>query len=110
MLTWVGQRQNDGSMEVLRAIDFVDVHTLPFFSHEASTGKLGRFLKCYHGDSPRTTTAWASWPIVMKDLNWFFSNSGGKKIYLSQVPPPESAALAQPDTITSHSAERLAIG
>ncbi|KAH6909232.1 B-(1-6) glucan synthase [Coprinopsis sp. MPI-PUGE-AT-0042] len=84
-------RQNDGSMEVLRAIDFVDVHTLPFFSQEAST-------------------AWASWPIVMKDLNWFFSNSGGKKIYLSQPNSPYAVASVQMEQVScSRPTSRLAI-
>ncbi|KAG2017606.1 hypothetical protein CC2G_007105 [Coprinopsis cinerea AmutBmut pab1-1] len=58
-------RENDGSKEVLQAVDFIDAHMLPFFSHKASTAK-------------------ASWPIVMEDLNWFFNNGLGKKIYLSQ--------------------------
>ncbi|KAF6759827.1 B-(1-6) glucan synthase [Ephemerocybe angulata] len=58
-------RQNDGSIDVLKAIDFVDAHMLPFFSQQASTAK-------------------NSWPIVMTDLNWFLNNAGGKKIYLSQ--------------------------
>jgi hypothetical protein len=33
------QRQGEGSMDVMSAIDFIDAHTLPFFSTEASTGK-----------------------------------------------------------------------
>jgi hypothetical protein len=33
------QRQGEGSMDVMSAIDFIDAHMLPFFSTEASTGK-----------------------------------------------------------------------
>ncbi|KAF5342415.1 hypothetical protein D9611_001374 [Ephemerocybe angulata] len=73
-------RQNDGSMDVLKAIDFVDAHMLPFFSQQASTeGSMST-------PPPDTIDAAKnSWPIVMTDLNWFLNNAGGKKIYLSQV-------------------------
>lgn len=58
-------RQGEGSMDVMSAIDFIDAHMLPFFSAEASTAR-------------------ASWSIVQKDLDWFFSNGQNKKLYLSQ--------------------------
>jgi hypothetical protein len=31
------QREGEGSMNVMAAIDFIDAHMLPFFSQEAST-------------------------------------------------------------------------
>jgi exo-beta-1,3-glucanase (GH17 family) len=33
-----GYQEHDGAQEVLNAIDFVDIHMLPFFSQKASTG------------------------------------------------------------------------
>ncbi|TFK27838.1 B-(1-6) glucan synthase [Coprinopsis marcescibilis] len=69
-------REGDGSINVLNAVDFVDAHMLPYFSHQAST-------------------AWNAWPIVMGDLSWFLNNSGGKKIYLSQPNSPNAVANVQ---------------
>ncbi|TEB27089.1 B-(1-6) glucan synthase [Coprinellus micaceus] len=73
-------RQGDGSLDVLKAVDFVDAHMLPFFSTKASTAK-------------------NAWPIVMDDLNWFLNNAGGKKIYLSQNGwPSVTSSNVQPNS------------
>lgn len=34
-----GYQENEGAQDVLDAIDFVNIHMLPFFSSKASTGK-----------------------------------------------------------------------
>ncbi|KAF9007458.1 B-(1-6) glucan synthase [Cyathus striatus] len=59
------EHKDDGGMDVLAAIDFIDAHMLPFFSTKASIAN-------------------NSWPIVLTDLNWFVDNGAGKKIYLSE--------------------------
>ncbi|KAK0226693.1 glycoside hydrolase superfamily [Armillaria fumosa] len=60
-----GYQVRDGAKDVLAAVDLIDAHMLPFFSQQASTAS-------------------ASWPIVLNDMNWFIANAPGKKIYLSQ--------------------------
>ncbi|RDB25818.1 hypothetical protein Hypma_006299 [Hypsizygus marmoreus] len=55
----------DGGPDVLKAIDMIDAHILPFFSTKASIAN-------------------NSWPIVLDDLNYFISSGQGKKIYFSQ--------------------------
>jgi exo-beta-1,3-glucanase (GH17 family) len=34
-----GYQKNGGAQDVLDAVDFIDIHMLPFFSSQASTGK-----------------------------------------------------------------------
>ncbi|PBK82234.1 hypothetical protein ARMGADRAFT_946948 [Armillaria gallica] len=60
-----GYQVRGGATDVLSAVDLIDAHMLPFFSQQASTAS-------------------ASWPIVLNDMNWFIANGQGKKIYLSQ--------------------------
>lgn len=60
-----GYQVRGGASDVLGAVDLIDAHMLPFFSQQASTAS-------------------ASWPIVLNDMNWFIANGQGKKIYLSQ--------------------------
>jgi hypothetical protein len=68
---------------VLDAIDLIDVHMLPFFSQQASTGSLhGAYSRAQSAD---VETAKKAWPIVLTDLNWFTNHGKGKKIYFSQV-------------------------
>ncbi|KAJ2918500.1 hypothetical protein MD484_g1937, partial [Candolleomyces efflorescens] len=43
------ERKDDGSMDVLKAVDFVDAHMLPFFSQQASTVS---DLTAYWGKNP----------------------------------------------------------
>ncbi|KAJ7881074.1 B-(1-6) glucan synthase [Mycena olivaceomarginata] len=59
------ERENDGAQQILDAVSLLDIHNLPFFSTLASTAS-------------------KAWPIVLTDLNWFFDNGQGKKIYMSQ--------------------------
>ncbi|KAF9647816.1 hypothetical protein BDM02DRAFT_3097479 [Thelephora ganbajun] len=60
-----GYQSNGGAQSVLDAVDFVDLHMLPFFSTTA-------------------TTADASWGFVQNDLKWINSKVHGKKIILSE--------------------------
>ncbi|KAJ8072062.1 hypothetical protein PM082_015620 [Marasmius tenuissimus] len=49
----------------MEAIDFIDAHMLPFFAQDAATAD-------------------QAWPLVTRDLDWFYENGLGKKMYLSQ--------------------------
>ncbi|KAH8108085.1 glycoside hydrolase family 17 protein [Cristinia sonorae] len=60
-----GFQKHGGAQDVLDAIDFVNIHMLPFFSQSAST-------------------AVDSWPIVQGDLHWFMQRTNGKKMYLDE--------------------------
>ncbi|KAK0212163.1 glycoside hydrolase superfamily [Desarmillaria ectypa] len=60
-----GYQERSGAKVVLDAVDLIDAHMLPFFSQQAST-------------------AIASWPIVLTDMNWFIANGEGIKIYLTE--------------------------
>jgi exo-beta-1,3-glucanase (GH17 family) len=61
-----GFQERGGAPQVLDAVDFINAHTLPFFSTQASTGR-------------------AAWPLVQPDILWFVEKGKGKKIYLSEV-------------------------
>ncbi|KAG7089979.1 hypothetical protein E1B28_011603 [Marasmius oreades] len=58
-------QESNGSGQVMQAIDFIDAHMLPFFAQDASTAD-------------------QSWPLVLRDLQWFYDNGLGKKMYLSE--------------------------
>jgi len=60
-----GYQERGGAQDVLEAIDFINVHMLPFFSALASTGS-------------------AAWPLVEADMNWFIKQGNGKKIYFDE--------------------------
>ena len=60
-----GYQSNDGAQSVLDAIDFVDLHMLPYFSTTA-------------------TTASDSWGFIQNDLDWITTRVNGKKIILSE--------------------------
>ncbi|KAK7692914.1 hypothetical protein QCA50_004552 [Cerrena zonata] len=60
-----GYQEHGGAQNVLDAIDFIDIHMLPFFAQDASTGA-------------------ASWPIVKRDLQWFIDHGNGKKMYFDE--------------------------
>ncbi|KAK0433038.1 glycoside hydrolase superfamily [Armillaria borealis] len=60
-----GYQERGGADDILGAVDLIDGHMLPFFSQQASTAS-------------------ASWPIVLADLDWFVENGQGKKIYLTE--------------------------
>ncbi|KDQ57758.1 glycoside hydrolase family 17 protein [Jaapia argillacea MUCL 33604] len=60
-----GYQERGGAQDVLDAVDFVNIHMLPFFSQQASTAD-------------------QAWPIIMNDLDWFSQRSAGKKMYLDE--------------------------
>lgn len=68
-----GFQSNGGAQSVLDAIDFVDLHMLPFFS-------------------PSATTANDSWGFVQNDLEWINSKLNGKKVILSENGWPSKAS------------------
>ncbi|KAJ7220285.1 B-(1-6) glucan synthase [Mycena pura] len=59
------EREDEGSQDVLDAIDLIDAHMLPFFSTQASIAN-------------------NSFPLVLTDLDWFIDNGEGKKIYFTE--------------------------
>ncbi|KAL4080311.1 glycoside hydrolase family 17 protein [Scleroderma yunnanense] len=60
-----GYQERGGAQDVLDAIDFINIHILPFFSTQATNG----------GDA---------WPLVETDMNWFIQQGGGKKMYFDE--------------------------
>ncbi|PBK65487.1 hypothetical protein ARMSODRAFT_891754 [Armillaria solidipes] len=78
-----GYQERGGAKDVLDAIDFIDAHMLPFFSQQASTAS-------------------ASWPIVLNDMNWFIENGEGKKIYLTENGwPSVTSEGVQPNSLNA---------
>ncbi|KAH9992665.1 glycoside hydrolase superfamily [Russula vinacea] len=65
-----GYQENGGAQNVLNAVDSINIHMLPFFSSNASTGK-----PCTGGEA---------WPLVLEDLNWFIEKGKGKKMYFDE--------------------------
>ncbi|TFY58114.1 hypothetical protein EVJ58_g6619 [Rhodofomes roseus] len=62
-----GYEERGGAQDVLDAIDFINIHMLPFFDQDASTAN-------------------ASWPIVIdKNLDFFIDHGNGKKMYWDEV-------------------------
>lgn len=61
-----GYQERGGAQDVLNAIDSINIHMLPFFAQNASTAN-------------------ASWPNVLNDLDWFVSHGDGKKMYFDEV-------------------------
>ena len=78
-----GYKSNGGAQSVLDAIDFVDLHMLPYFT-------------------PGATTVNHSWGFIESDLDWINTHAGGKKIILSENGWPWK------DTPTTHSDTALA--
>ncbi|KAI0320895.1 glycoside hydrolase superfamily [Amylostereum chailletii] len=60
-----GYQERGGAQNVLDAIDFINIHMLPFFAQTASTGD-------------------KAWPLVENDLNWFIAHGKGKKMYFDE--------------------------
>ncbi|KAI0743869.1 glycoside hydrolase superfamily [Daedaleopsis nitida] len=60
-----GYQEHGGAQAVLDAIDSINIHMLPFFAQDASTGD-------------------QAWPIVQRDLQWFISHGKGKKMYFDE--------------------------
>ncbi|KAI0305773.1 hypothetical protein B0F90DRAFT_1808931 [Multifurca ochricompacta] len=61
-----GYQENGGAQNVLDALDFINIHMLPFFAQDASTGRD------------------MAWPLVLRDLNWFINHGKGKKMYFDE--------------------------
>ncbi|KAH9945671.1 glycoside hydrolase superfamily [Amylocystis lapponica] len=75
-----GYQERDGAQDVLDAIDSVNIHMLPFFDQNASTAN-------------------ASWPIVLKSLDFFIKNGGGKKMYFDENGwPSVTSSSVQPNS------------
>jgi len=75
-----GFQERGGAADVLAAADFINIHTLPFFSPQASTG--GK-----------------AWPLVLSDIQWTISHGHGKKIYLDENGWPSVASQGvEPNT------------
>jgi len=79
-----GYQSHGGAQEVLDAVDFFDVHILPFFGHSSSTGA-------------------AAWPFVESDMNFFVKNGKGKKIIFTENgwPSQETSSL-KPNSPKAH--------
>ncbi|KAI0940593.1 hypothetical protein AcW1_003749 [Taiwanofungus camphoratus] len=60
-----GYQERGGAQDVLDAIDFINVHMLPFFDQNASTAD-------------------RSWPIVLENLDFFIEHGNGKKMYFDE--------------------------
>ena len=79
-----GYQERGGAQDVLDAIDYINVHMLPFFSQDASTGD----FDMWHSSLNTWTDcilANKSWPLVEQDLQFFIDNGKGKKMYLDEV-------------------------
>ena len=61
-----GYQAHGGAQDVLDAIDYINIHMLPFFSSSATTGAL-------------------AWPLVEMDMDWFILHGNGKKMYFDEV-------------------------
>ncbi|KAG1752938.1 hypothetical protein EDB19DRAFT_1670675 [Suillus lakei] len=69
--------ERGGAQDVLDAIDFINVHMLPFFTALATFGS-------------------AAWPLVETDMNWFIQHGNGKKMYFDENGwPSPNSILAQ---------------
>ena len=61
-----GYQERGGAQDVLDAIDYINVHMLPFFSTAATTGAF-------------------AWPLVETDMDWFIQHGNGKKMYFDEA-------------------------
>jgi hypothetical protein len=79
-----GYQRWGGAPDVLDAVDFINIHMLPFFAQAASVGEW--FLVLIYGSyHDIMLSAKASWPLVQADLNWFIAHGNGKKMYFDEV-------------------------
>ncbi|KAH9176449.1 glycoside hydrolase superfamily [Lactarius sanguifluus] len=60
-----GYQKSGGAQVVLDALDFINIHMLPFFAQTASSGD-------------------QAWHLVLNDLTWFINHGKGKKMYLDE--------------------------
>ncbi|KAI9509735.1 glycoside hydrolase superfamily [Russula earlei] len=86
-----GYQERGGAQDVLDAIDFINIHMLPFFTKSGSTGD-------------------RAWPLVLNDLNWFIEHGRGKKMYFDENGWPsvtsDSVQPNNPYAVASISSER----
>jgi exo-beta-1,3-glucanase (GH17 family) len=86
-----GYQIRGGAQDVLDAIDYINIHMLPFFSTLATTGAL-------------------AWPLVETDLNWFIQHGDGKKMYFDENGWPSvtspSVQPNSPNAVASISSEK----
>ena len=61
-----GYQERGGAQDVLNAIDYINIHMLPFFKQNATTGA-------------------NAWPLVVADRDWFIQHGDGKKMYFDEV-------------------------
>ncbi|KAG1777729.1 glycoside hydrolase superfamily [Suillus placidus] len=80
-----GYQERGGAQDVLDAIDFINVHMLPFFTALATFGA-------------------AAWPLVQTDMNWFIQHGNGKKMYFDENGwPSVTSSGVQPNSILAQS-------
>ncbi|KAH9978549.1 glycoside hydrolase superfamily [Lactifluus volemus] len=60
-----GYQERGGAPNVLAAVDYINIHILPFFAQNATTGD-------------------QAWPNVLNDLDWFTRFGNGKKMYFDE--------------------------
>ncbi|KIO09870.1 glycoside hydrolase family 17 protein [Pisolithus tinctorius Marx 270] len=77
-----GYQERGGAQDVLDAIDFINIHMLPFFSTEATSGG-------------------AAWSQVQTDMNWFIQHGNGKKMYFDEASSSHFSALNGWPSVTS---------
>lgn len=86
-----GYQERGGAQNVLDALDFINIHMLPFFAQTASSGD-------------------QAWPLVLNDLNWFINHGKGKKMYLDENGWPSVTSPGvqpnSPNAVASVSSER----
>ncbi|KAF8622756.1 hypothetical protein AX15_006846 [Amanita polypyramis BW_CC] len=75
-----GYQERGGAQDVLDALDLINIHMLPFFSAQASIAN-------------------RSWPLVLKDLQWFIDHGNGKKMFFDENGwPSATSAGVQPNS------------
>ena len=78
-----GYQETPGAQIVLDAIDSINIHMLPFFAQNASTGKSPHHR--VNLSLRPLITGDKAWPLVLNDLNWFIEHGKGKKMYFDEV-------------------------
>lgn len=76
-------QERGGAQDVLDAIDSINIHMLPFFSAEASTGLF--WIPVSEARNNANSIANNSWHLVLSDLQWFIDHGKGKKMYFDEV-------------------------
>ena len=77
-------QERGGAQDVLDAIDSINIHMLPFFSQNASTGA-SRITQNHWNYTNFYMLANQSWSLVLNDLDWFIEHGAGKKMYFDEV-------------------------